>query len=522
MNQLRAVRPLVFTITLPRGVALDDLAEALVTKRRYEDFERVSHYGFGRYEIKAKTEKIAQDLAKEPTVLVKGTEYKLNYLGYRTTKVSVFYYPVDEHISYLESALAQYGKVAKIEEAKYKKHKQWGSGVFQAFMEMEKRVPNYLKVNAGNRSFVVQCEYQGVTRVCRKCGREGHLNSNCNTPKCTRCGVFGHESCTDPCPRCQADHPVNECRQRTFAAALGYSKGLVPALDVIPDINDIELETAVPPATSKKSSNENTDKEQEAIAQIRNDHNGKEDAISDKPRSEENEPHDYQLTVKPHHHNVATVSPLIPIDRKQPAIVVPLDAQDTDGTLGDPRKGPAEMQREIELKPVSFAFDEELTRASGSEGKNSDTPPTRIEREVESIKSITGEESESTWAEEPKPQRKRTRKKKKKAKKDRTLVGTTIACIENFQHMPELSSESSSESDEKSPAAKQIKKKTDEANETSAEESSDNTEQSQTKHEQRDENASGTDNDSNQSLTWDTSADTLVGDSDSENMEDII
>lgn len=105
------------------------------------------------------------------------------------------------------------------------------------FLEMERPVPNYLKVNAGCRAFVVQCEYQSVVRVYRKCGRDGHFSSNCNTPKCQRCGVFGHLSCTDPCPRCLSDHPLSECGRRTSAAALGFSRGLVPALDVVPDLN---------------------------------------------------------------------------------------------------------------------------------------------------------------------------------------------------------------------------------------------------------------------------------------------
>lgn len=84
MNHVRAVRPLVSTISLPRGAAFEDLAKGLVEKQNPDDLARVSHFGYGRYEIKAKSEKIAQEFASDRTIVVKGEEYKLNYLGYRT------------------------------------------------------------------------------------------------------------------------------------------------------------------------------------------------------------------------------------------------------------------------------------------------------------------------------------------------------------------------------------------------------------------------------------------------------
>lgn len=90
MNQLRAVRPRVFTVSLPRGINFEDLAEALVVKRRQEDFARVAHFGFGRYEIQTVTEKIAKELALDPTIKVKEQEFRLVYLGNTCTRVSVF------------------------------------------------------------------------------------------------------------------------------------------------------------------------------------------------------------------------------------------------------------------------------------------------------------------------------------------------------------------------------------------------------------------------------------------------
>lgn len=120
MQQVRAVRPRVFTINLPRGVKFEDLAEALVAKRPPSDFERVTHFGFGRYEIKTSSDNVALELAKDPTLRIKDSDYQLNYLGNNTTRVSVFYYPVDENVAHLEYSFRQFGKVKRIEEAKYK------------------------------------------------------------------------------------------------------------------------------------------------------------------------------------------------------------------------------------------------------------------------------------------------------------------------------------------------------------------------------------------------------------------
>lgn len=197
---------------MPRGVLFDGLAEGLIGKRRYEDYAKVSHFGYDRYEILVKTERIAQELNADPVIKIKETQHRLTYLRYRTTRVSVFYYPIGVDMSHLERTLSQYGRIVKLEEASYKKHNDkkspWGSGVYQVCIEMERAVPNYIKVNGLSGSWINQCRYQGVVRVCRKCGREGHLNSECNTPKCVRCGCFGRTTCEGPYPRCFEDHVV--------------------------------------------------------------------------------------------------------------------------------------------------------------------------------------------------------------------------------------------------------------------------------------------------------------------------
>ncbi|KAL3170012.1 hypothetical protein MRX96_015083 [Rhipicephalus microplus] len=53
-------------------------------------------------------------------------------------------------------------------------------------MEMHKSVPNLHEV----RDVIVQFEYEGVARVCRRCYRTGHHAAKCTVPQCVRCGGF--------------------------------------------------------------------------------------------------------------------------------------------------------------------------------------------------------------------------------------------------------------------------------------------------------------------------------------------
>ncbi|KAH7940598.1 hypothetical protein HPB49_002360 [Dermacentor silvarum] len=87
-------------------------------------------------------------------------------------------------------------------------------------MEMARPVPNLLRV--GDR--VIQCEYEGVARLCRRCNLEGHHAVACETPKCVRCEQFGHESCDAACVRCGGDHAVSSCPVRTYSSVASGSE----------------------------------------------------------------------------------------------------------------------------------------------------------------------------------------------------------------------------------------------------------------------------------------------------------
>ncbi|KAH7958597.1 hypothetical protein HPB49_003175 [Dermacentor silvarum] len=87
-------------------------------------------------------------------------------------------------------------------------------------MEMAWPVPNLLRV--GDR--VVQCEYKGVARLCRRCNLKGHHAVACETPLRARCEQFGHESCDAACVRCGGDHAVSSCPVRTYSSIASGSE----------------------------------------------------------------------------------------------------------------------------------------------------------------------------------------------------------------------------------------------------------------------------------------------------------
>lgn len=76
--------------------------------------------------------------------------------------------------------------------------KEISTGNHRVRMVMNKAVPNLLKVDGRN----IQCEYEGVVRLCRRCNLPGHHASECTTPQCERCNEWGHPCWETACKRC--------------------------------------------------------------------------------------------------------------------------------------------------------------------------------------------------------------------------------------------------------------------------------------------------------------------------------
>ncbi|KAH7959279.1 hypothetical protein HPB49_009908 [Dermacentor silvarum] len=125
----------------------------------------------------------------------------------------------------LTTELEVFGKVLGISEECVPGFANVGTGNRRVRMEMARPVPNLLRV--GNR--VVQFEYEGVARLCRRCNLEGHHAVACEAPKCARCEQFSHENCAAACVRCGGDHAVSSCPIRTYSSVTSSSEQQPPA-----------------------------------------------------------------------------------------------------------------------------------------------------------------------------------------------------------------------------------------------------------------------------------------------------
>ncbi|KAH7932644.1 hypothetical protein HPB49_000387 [Dermacentor silvarum] len=130
------------------------------------------------------------------TIVLNGASVPVAQVGPRVLYISAFRVPPYVGDATLAAALSTYGKVLAIQESQFKGRPTVGTGVRVIRMEMAKPVPNFLSVQ-GHR---IMFDYQGIRKVCSRCGAEGHLGKTCETPRCERCEVYGHETakCTSP------------------------------------------------------------------------------------------------------------------------------------------------------------------------------------------------------------------------------------------------------------------------------------------------------------------------------------
>ncbi|XP_077484379.1 uncharacterized protein LOC144094319 [Amblyomma americanum] len=208
------LRPHTFFGRVPQGVCNVDICKVLVTRFSKNELSGVQDFGGGRFEVTFKSKPAVQRFLSDPVIEVRGTAVRFAYRGTLSTVVRVFGFPVDIDVAELRGALEQYGPVESIALEYVPGFDGVPSGTRRVRMEMKSALPNFLQV----AEFTVQCEYEGVARVCRRCGSRDHVRAACDVPLCARCGVFGHATCELPCPQCGGDHAVAKCATRTFAS----------------------------------------------------------------------------------------------------------------------------------------------------------------------------------------------------------------------------------------------------------------------------------------------------------------
>ena len=208
------LRPLTFYGRVPKGTTNVDICKELVKRFSQNELTCVQDFGAGRFEVTFANEAAVGRFLAKPAITVRNVEVKFEYRGVRVKTVRVLGYPNDVSDTPLLSGFRAYGKVVAIDYEHVPEFKSVLTGNRRVRVEMARPIPNLLPV--GDR--IVQCEYDGVVRQCRRCFFPGHHAADCKVPQCERCGEFGHARCLAVCPRCGEDHPLSACKVRTYSS----------------------------------------------------------------------------------------------------------------------------------------------------------------------------------------------------------------------------------------------------------------------------------------------------------------
>lgn len=236
---------------------MDDLVDAVYDAVGNNNAYGVAHRGGNLFEVGVNT-RSALVRVLDCGLTVAGHVCPIEPLGPRTVTVVCKMVPLHMRNENLIRALSRFGKVLKLEDITFEDRKGRGTlrtGNKKVIMEMGEKspLPNFLRVLEA----LVQCDYPGVKRVCRRCKQEGHVRAACKVPFCERCSSFGHttDECGSRCRRCRTRHSQGPCPAPTSyagAARLDVSTdfpALSPAVnlaDAPPHSEALRAPTTVP------------------------------------------------------------------------------------------------------------------------------------------------------------------------------------------------------------------------------------------------------------------------------------
>ncbi|KAH9378323.1 hypothetical protein HPB48_018876 [Haemaphysalis longicornis] len=212
----------------PAGCTTAEVGRALLQRFTLAELHGVQDFLGGRTEILFKTRAAVQKMLVDPSLTVGEHKVCFSYRGSREKVVRVSSYPMDASNDHLKCALSTYGQVSEVAEGDDEGCARSGDGcAIRPGLDMVQPVPNFLGVGR----YVVQCEYEGVLRVCRRCNGSGHMAADCKALQCSRCGLFdAHdiEVCERSCPRCGGDHPIAKCSRPSFSAGADSYRPVAP------------------------------------------------------------------------------------------------------------------------------------------------------------------------------------------------------------------------------------------------------------------------------------------------------
>lgn len=208
------VRPRVFFGRVPKGVGTADICKEIVKRFTLSELKCVQDFGLGRFEVTFATEEACRRFLDDPVLVFRDAKIRFDYRGVRVKRVRVLGFPADGDDRVLQQLLGTFGKVLELTHEHVPGFEGVLNGVRVVRLEMATAVPNLIQL----RDLIIQCEYEGVVRICRRCHRTGHHAVKCTVPQCVRCGEYGHDQCARKCKHCGGDHDSSACKARSSAA----------------------------------------------------------------------------------------------------------------------------------------------------------------------------------------------------------------------------------------------------------------------------------------------------------------
>ena len=113
--------------------------------------------------------------------------------------VKIYNYPLDSSTDFLKRALKYYGPISYVNDL-IDKQCQVKTGIRDvAFEKLDHEIPSYVYIGKHQ----VRCTYDGQTKTCRRCHKEGHIARDCTAGKvCQVCGEADHTRANCPNRRC--------------------------------------------------------------------------------------------------------------------------------------------------------------------------------------------------------------------------------------------------------------------------------------------------------------------------------
>ncbi|XP_076331680.1 uncharacterized protein LOC143236896 [Tachypleus tridentatus] len=179
----RSIRLVVTAASLPSSI-IDALNAAVGGSH----VECLQNFGKRRYVAKLASAALACRLLDQGDFPLGDERVPVEPAGQNVKWVTLWSVSFELSHDVVKVVLSAYGTVCKLEHEAHQLHPNVCTRNRRVYMNIKTSVPNFLSVNG----FPVMCHYPEMRRLCRRCGLEGHILAECQTPRCGICLAYGH------------------------------------------------------------------------------------------------------------------------------------------------------------------------------------------------------------------------------------------------------------------------------------------------------------------------------------------